>query len=144
MANVNRIKVWYFYDDTSIFKRIVAMLIDLACIFIVIYIIYFLLKEYFINENEYVLSVFFNSSLLIGFLIRDSLFNGHSIGKRIFLYKVYGENDEYIKVNVIISIKRNITLLLPFVDLFLMLKGKRRLGDVWANTTINRQNILFI
>lgn len=115
------------------FKRLLAGLIDF-------YLVVFLSSALIliITLGEMTISVFtvclylFTFSILI--TIKDLLFNGASLGKKILkirLAKLDGSN-----FNLIDSFKRTVTIVLLPIEIFLLIKNNKRLGDVWAKTTV--------
>lgn len=73
---------------------------------------------------------------LIYLLIKDALFEGQSIGKRIMKYKAVREDGSSLKGDFMTSLMRNVTLLLIIVDPILVLLDKPRLGDGIAKTRV--------
>lgn len=71
------------------------------------------------------------------FLLSDSLFNGQSVGKKLFNISVISRTTGR-KCSVIQSFTRNILLIIvgPLDIGLLLSKGKRRLGDSIANTVV--------
>ena len=115
------------------FKRLLASLIDfysvvfLSSLFILIITLGKMTTSFF-TVSLYLLSCF----ILI--IVRDLLFKGASLGKKIFkikLVKLDGSN-----FSLMDSLKRTITIVLFPVELFLLIKNNKRLGDIWAKTTV--------
>lgn len=73
---------------------------------------------------------------LVYMLLRDALFEGQSIGKKIMKYKAVKEDGSSLKGDFVTSLTRNITLLIPFLDAILVLIDKPRLGDNIAKTKV--------
>lgn len=73
---------------------------------------------------------------LVYLLIKDALFEGQSIGKKIMKYKAVKEDGSSLKGDFVTSLMRNITLLLIIVDPILVLIDKPRLGDNIAKTKV--------
>lgn len=75
--------------------------------------------------------------LLLVFLIalfKDFALSGASIGKRALKIKVMSCNDA--ELNFSKFFKRTITFVLVPVEFLLMAKNNKRIGDIWAKTTI--------
>lgn len=73
----------------------------------------------------------------IGFyLLRDALFGGQSIGKKIMKYKVVKADGTSLANDYKTSAIRNASLFIPLYDAIMVLTDKPRLGDGWANTSI--------
>ncbi|MBQ6884110.1 MAG: RDD family protein [Clostridia bacterium] len=76
-------------------------------------------------------------SLVVVFLyalIKDIVFKDASIGKKvmkIMLVPADGKNISFIK-----HIKRNLTIVLAPLELFLIWSDNRRIGDIWAKTAV--------
>jgi len=136
------------FSRPSYFRRIAAQIVDLFFIslsyFAVAIIFSFMGKNPFLPgpDHDYYQQLFWGTFAVIGvfyFLVRDA--GGASIGKRIMGLRVvkYGDYDR--RAGLFHSIVRNITLLLPLVNLldviyaFTDLKG-RRLGDRAAGTVL--------
>jgi uncharacterized RDD family membrane protein YckC len=122
-------------------KRISAFIIDygigsVGTIILSIGDIYILM-----TEQNYITPVFFliyNIILLTAvlyFLFRD-VFGKRSIGKRIMKLKII-DRSNLDTPNAVRRIVRNITILLMWpVEFILFLRGKERLGDRLAKTTV--------
>ncbi|WP_159777855.1 RDD family protein [Flavobacterium sp. 9AF] len=74
--------------------------------------------------------------LIAYYLLRDALFGGQSIGKKVMKYKAVKEDGTSLSGDYVTSIMRNITLLIPLVDAILVLIDKPRLGDNIAKTKV--------
>ncbi|MBF03967.1 MAG: RDD family protein [Flavobacterium sp.] len=74
--------------------------------------------------------------LLAYILLRDALFGGQSIGKKVMKYKAVKEDGTSLDGDFMSSLIRNITLLIPLVDAILVLIDKPRLGDTIAKTKV--------
>ena len=121
-------------------KRILAAIIDfcILCFLSSVFICVFTLGKFSITPFSIImyLTVFF---LLL--LFKDFTFKNTSIGKRIFKLKV--TKTDGTKLMVIDGIKRNIPIivLLP-VETLLLIINNRRIGDVWAKTSIVYNNTI--
>jgi len=78
-------------------------------------------------------------------LIKDGLYNGQSIGKLLAGVKVVDYSDETKPCSLIQSVKRNLTIFIPFSAIIYYLEirehyDKRRMGDGWANTIVIMPN----
>ena len=74
--------------------------------------------------------------LIAYLLLRDALFGGQSIGKKVMKYKAVKEDGSSLEGDYMASVLRNITLLLIIVDPILVLLDKPRLGDGIAKTKV--------
>jgi uncharacterized RDD family membrane protein YckC len=136
------------FSRPSYLRRIAAQIVDLFFIslsyFAIAIIFSFLGKNPFVPGPDYAYyqQIFWGTFAAIGvfyFLVRDT--GGASIGKRIMGLRVvkYGDYDR--RAGLFHSIMRNITLLVPIVNIldviyaFTDLKG-RRLGDRAAGTVL--------
>ncbi len=70
------------------------------------------------------------------YFLREQALGGQSVGHKVFGYKVVREDGSSIKGDFLASFLRNITLIIPFVDLVLVLMDKPRLGDNIAKTKV--------
>jgi uncharacterized RDD family membrane protein YckC len=70
------------------------------------------------------------------YLLREQALGGQSVGHKLMGYKVVREDGSSIKGDFLASFLRNITLLIPFLDLILVLMNKPRLGDNIAKTKV--------
>lgn len=74
--------------------------------------------------------------LIAYLLLRDALFGGQSIGKKVMKYKAVKEDGSSLDGDYMSSIMRNITLFIPLLDAILVLIDKPRLGDNIAKTKV--------
>lgn len=119
-------------------KRILAAIIDF-------YIICFLSSAFIgvITLGQFSITPFSITTYLIIFflllLIKDFVFKNTSIGKRIFKLKV--AKTDGTKLMIVDVIKRNIPIifLLP-IEALLLIVNNRRIGDIWAKTSIVYNN----
>ena len=119
-------------------KRILAAIIDF-------YIICFLSSAFIgvITLGQFSITPFSITTYLIIFfmllLIKDFGFKNTSIGKRIFKLKV--AKTDGTKLMIVDVIKRNIPIifLLP-IEALLLIVNNRRIGDIWAKTSIVYNN----
>lgn len=74
--------------------------------------------------------------LIAYLLLRDALFGGQSIGKKVMKYKAVKEDGSSLDGDYMASIMRNVTLFIPLVDAILVLIDKPRLGDNIAKTKV--------
>lgn len=113
-------------------QRFFGYLIDSIIFFIPGYIVMFLAG----STGMTILITVGYLLILLGILCRDALFGGQSIGKKVMKYKVQKMNGESLAGDFKSSIIRNISLIIPFVDLVMVLTDKPRLGDGWAETKV--------
>ena len=115
-------------------KRILAAIIDfyIICFLSSALICVFTLGEFSITPFSII--VYLTISLLL-LLFKDFMFKNTSIGKRIFKLKV--AKTDGTNLMIVDVIKRNIPIiiLLP-VETLLLIINNRRIGDVWAKTSI--------
>jgi uncharacterized RDD family membrane protein YckC len=74
--------------------------------------------------------------LIAYLLLRDALFGGQSIGKKVMKYKAVKEDGSSLEGDYMASVLRNITLFIPLVDAIFVLLDKPRLGDGIAKTKV--------
>lgn len=115
-------------------KRILAAIIDfyIICFLSSAFICVFTLGEFSITPFSIV--VYLTISLFL-LLFKDFTFKNTSIGKRIFKLKV--TKIDGTNLMIVDVIKRNIPIivLLP-VEAILLIINNRRIGDIWAKTSI--------
>lgn len=73
---------------------------------------------------------------LVYILLRDALFDGQSIGKKLMKYAAVREDGSSLAGDFGASATRNVSLLIPLVDSIFVLIDKPRLGDGWAKTKV--------
>ena len=119
-------------------KRILAAIIDfyIICFLSSALICVFTLGEFSITPFSII--VYLTISLLL-LLFKDFMFKNTSIGKRIFKLKV--AKTDGTNLMIVDVIKRNIPIiiLLP-VEALLLIINNRRIGDIWAKTSIVYNN----
>lgn len=74
--------------------------------------------------------------LLAYFLLRDALFGGQSIGKKVMKYQAVKEDGSSLSGDFMTSCLRNVTLFIPLLDAIFVLIDKPRLGDTIAKTKV--------
>lgn len=122
------------------FKRLIAFVIDwnitlFPFVFIFSFLTTFLRKESAINQFI-VLLCFFAVILAFGaFILRDVVFKGRSLGKRIFGLYVY-DKKSFGKANAKQRCLRNIFFFLYFIDGILLLATGQTIGDRVAGTLV--------
>lgn len=119
-------------------KRILAAIIEfyIICFLSSAFICVFTLGEFSITP--FFIIVYLTISLLL-LLFKDFMFKNTSIGKRIFKLKV--AKTDGTNLMIVDVIKRNIPIifLLP-VEALLLIINNRRIGDIWAKTSIVYNN----
>ncbi len=70
------------------------------------------------------------------FLLRDALFGGQSIGKKVMKYVAVKEDGSSLAGDFGTSAFRNVTLLIPLLDAIFVITDKPRLGDSLAKTKV--------
>jgi uncharacterized RDD family membrane protein YckC len=78
--------------------------------------------------------------MIVLFLLRDAIFYEQSIGKRIMQYRVVRQDGPSMTNDYKRSVLRNLSLFIPFVDIFRFLRHQPRLGDIWAGTRLLQMN----
>ena len=73
------------------------------------------------------------------FLLKDSLFEGQSIGKKVMKYVAVKEDGSSLAGDYASSALRNVTLFIPLLDAVLVLVDKPRLGDNLAKTILENR-----
>lgn len=69
-------------------------------------------------------------------LLRDALFGGQSLGKKVMKYKVVKSDGSSLAGDYKTSLIRNVSLFIPLIDCIFVVTDKPRLGDTWANTKV--------
>ena len=119
-------------------KRILAAIIDfyIICFLSSAFIGVFTLGEF--SVTPFSIIVYITISLLL-LIFKDFMFKNTSIGKRIFKLKV--AKTDGTNLMIVDVIKRNIPIiiLLPLEALLLIIND-RRIGDIWAKTSIVYNN----
>jgi len=143
------------YSPAGVWKRLMACTIELIIFLIIITIYGSMMQDISINGiNNYSNGIinFINLIpfvLIFGFiiygLIKDGLFNGHFIGKKIMGLQVVSFNDQTKPCTIKQAIKRNLVLgivsnsIIGIIIITMQISGKdnrRRWGDGWANTIV--------
>jgi uncharacterized RDD family membrane protein YckC len=70
------------------------------------------------------------------YLLRDALFGGQSIGKKVMKYQVVKEDGSSLSGDFATSALRNVTLFIPLLDAIYVITDKPRLGDTLAKTKV--------
>lgn len=116
-------------------KRLLAGIIDF-------YIICFIssLLVLIVTLGEMNISIISVLSFLLSFFImiifKDVVWKNASIGKKIFKLIVVNNESTETSNNMIVHIKRNVTLLLLPIEVILIIVNNRRIGDIFANTSV--------
>ncbi|VXC30249.1 RDD family protein (modular protein) [Flavobacterium sp. 9AF] len=138
---VKKLTFFYIFDSLTIktitmevskLNRFLGIFIDGIVAYIIPGILAFVAgatEMYWLITLSYVL-------LIAYYLLRDALFGGQSIGKKVMKYKAVKEDGTSLSGDYVTSIMRNITLLIPLVDAILVLIDKPRLGDNIAKTKV--------
>lgn len=77
------------------------------------------------------------ASFIVFMTAKDIVFKNASIGKRFFKLSVV--KTDGTRLTLLDAIKRAIPLFLLPIEIILMIINDRRLGDVWAGTTIRNK-----
>jgi len=119
-----------------ILKRILADMIDFwiicfASSFLVLIVTFGKMNISFLSLITYFSSFY----LLLAF--KDNLFKNASVGKKLCRIKVILNNktgrNEFKLIN---DLKRTLPLMLLPIEVFLIIKSNKRIGDIWANTSV--------
>ncbi|MBR4949330.1 MAG: RDD family protein [Clostridia bacterium] len=121
------------------FKRIIAFVIDYITLFPILFIFVFLSTFLQTQSQSNLLRflLFFNIIILAFgvFILRDVIFKGRSLGKRIFGLYVYDKNT-LKQANVKQCFLRNIFFFLYFIDGIILLVSGQTIGDRVADTMV--------
>ena len=119
-------------------KRILAAIIDfyIICFLSSAFIGVFTLGKFTITPFS--VTVYLTIFLLL-LLFKDFSFKNTSIGKRIFKLKITKTNGTELRLVDIIKRNVPIIILLP-VEALLLIISNRRIGDIWAKTSIVYRN----
>lgn len=115
-------------------KRILAAIVDfyIICFLSSAFICAFTLGKFSITPFSITIYLIL---FFVFLLIKDFVFESTSIGKRIFKLKVV--KTDGTKLMIVDIIKRNIPIIILFpVEVFLLIINNRRIGDIWAKTSI--------
>ena len=123
-----------YYEPAGLLKRGIAFIIDYF-ISLVIFIV--------LTPDIFWLFMIVFYVWFIYIFIKDGLFNGQSIGKKILNLKVVDFKDHTKPCTMVQSIKRNVVLFLSFIIPFgefviawQIYKNNRRWGDGFAGTIV--------
>lgn len=122
------------------FKRLLAFVIDwnitlFPFVFIFSFLTTFLRKESAINPLIVLLCFFAIIFALGAFVLRDVIFKGRSLGKRIFGLYVYNKNS-LEQASTKQRLLRNVFFFLYFIDGILLLVTGQTIGDRVAGTLV--------
>ena len=119
-------------------KRILAAIIDfyIICFLSSAFICVFTLGEF--NITPISIIMYLSISLLL-LLFKDFAFKKASIGKRIFKLKVVKTDGTNLMISDVIKRSIPIIIILP-VEVLLLIIYNRRIGDIWAKTSIVYNN----
>lgn len=125
------------------FKRIIAFLIDwniimAAASFVIFFVILIastLPSTSVISILLFIFLFFLILAPFVLFVLRDVVFKGHSLGKRIFKLKVY-DKDTLQPANQKQLFLRNIFFFICQIDAIILLVTKSSLGDTVAKTIV--------
>jgi uncharacterized RDD family membrane protein YckC len=84
-------------------------------------------------------SLFLYVGYLLGLgyvMLRDALFGGQSIGKKVMKYVAVKEDGSSLAGDFGTSAFRNVTLFIPLLDAIFVIIDKPRLGDTLAKTKV--------
>ena len=115
-------------------KRILASLID----FYIICFVASLCIAIVTNVTFSITPFFVITYLVLTFLMllgKDFIFKNASIGKRIFKLKIIKIDEKGLTFFDILKRNAPVLLLLPLEALLIIVKNKR-VGDIWAKTTV--------
>ncbi len=130
-----------------IMRRLLAALVDYIILWIIILVYIFILNSFVweIDENIAENVVYASVVTCVIFILlyvglKDLLFKGSSIGKKMFGLKIYSMNEKF-QVTKLQLIRRNLVVIfiIPF-EFLLVCTGNRRYGDKLANTQVRSIN----
>ena len=73
------------------------------------------------------------------YLLKDALFGGQSIGKKVMKYVAVKEDGSSLSGDYVASATRNVSILVPILNLvecFFVFTDKPRMADGWAKTKV--------
>lgn len=119
-------------------KRILAAIIDIyiICFLSSAFIGVFTLGEFNVTPISIIMYL---SIYLLLLLFKDFAFKEASIGKRIFKLKVVKTDGTNLMISDVIKRSIPIIIILP-VEVLLLIIYNRRIGDIWAKTSIVYNN----
>lgn len=119
-------------------KRILAAIIDfyIICFLSSAFIGVFTLGEFNVTPISIIMYL---SIYLLLLLFKDFAFKKASIGKRIFKLKVVKTDGTNLMISDVIKRSIPIIIILP-VEVLLLIIYNRRIGDIWAKTSIVYNN----
>lgn len=122
------------------FKRIIAFIIDWnICLFPFVFLVSFstsfVSKQFETNSLVTFFSFLFFIFPFVVFILRDVIFKGRSLGKRIFGLYIYDKNS-LGKTHVNQCILRNIFFFVYFIDVIILLVTGQTIGDRVAGTLV--------
>ena len=122
------------------FKRIIAFIIDLnICLFpfviLTSFSTNFLSKRFETNSLVDSFSLLFFIFPFAVFILRDVIFKGRSLGKRVFGLYIY-DKSSLNKAQANQCVLRNIFFFIYFIDVIIMLVTGRTIGDRVAGTLV--------
>ena len=114
-------------------KRFFATIIDFYVICFASSLIILIITFGTMEVTALTISIYLISVLVLT-IFKDALFKDASLGKKIFKLKVVYINKSENKI--LSNIKRTLTLVLVPIEIVLIIKSNRRLGDMWAKTEV--------
>lgn len=129
--------------NSVVFKRILAWIIDWNLCGIPSLIYSMLFHEQFKRPSfsDFLLIMLFVALILlypVSFVFRDVIFNGRSIGKRIFGLHIIDKNTGK-PASVYQRIIRNLFFFIFYIDGVILLATKESIGDTAVNTAVIKQ-----
>ena len=119
-------------------KRLLAAIIDfyIICFLSSTVVLVFTVGE--LNITPFSITIYLISCILLA-LFKDFTFKNASIGKRIFKLQVIETNGRELKLFNILKRNVPVIVLLP-VEVILLIIGDKRIGDIWAKTSVIHSN----
>ena len=121
----------------EMFKRLIAAVIDFYIICFISSSLVGIVTLGKFNVTVFSVSVYLISCFL-SFLFKDFALKNRSLGKRIFRLKV--EKTDGSKLTFADILKRSVTVVLLPVEVLLLIIKNRRIGDIWAKTSVVRNS----
>ena len=125
--------------ESNRMRRILAVLIDLMAFYIPCILFAFVLQLPFLESISILVIFIIDVTFFVAFILRDYLFRGRSIGKRIFKLRVLNTGTLSIASTKQLVVKNLFFFLYPIDALFLVITG-RSLGERATGTTVLREH----
>lgn len=121
--------------EVSKLNRFLGYLIDTAVAYAIIFVFGIIA-----GATEMASLAFVGFALFVAYmLLRDALFSGQSIGKKVMKYKAVKEDGSTLAGDFGASATRSISLFIPIIgliDAIYVVTDKPRFGDNWTKTKV--------